>query len=219
MLEWHKKFQNPRTAGFDSFTSPSYKHHLEALAGAVHNFHLHLYLGENYGYEYQIIPWVEMFLYQGRLTACQSIDFVELAVRSIPFAEEPQKLANALIFHTEALLNSQQSDGGWLEDNNDIPTTAAGFKDTHPSSCSYATWFRLASLGMVAITILGDSPDNWGFRKTLGMGYAPHNFPDFSKTVQIRPATLFTRTNKFISDIPRKAKTTLIKVGMKLVNE
>lgn len=217
MLDWHKKNQNPKTAGFDSFASPSYQQHLESLAGAVHNFHLYLYLDEGFGFEDQIIPWVQKFLVQGQLTACQSIDFVELAVRLLPHSERPQQLVNALLLHAEALLQNQQSDGGWLENDNGSPSSAAGFLDNQVSSCSYATWFRLAALGMIAINLLGDTSENWGFRKTLGMGYAPNRFYCLPDTVKIKSIEPIDRAQNYFGNLPRKVRTEIIRLGGKLL--
>lgn len=216
LYDWHTKHQNPKTAGFDVFLSPSFKQHFEALAGGVHNFHLHMYLGKKFGHEEQIYSWVEKFLVQGQLTACQSIDFVELAVRTLPYSDAPQRLVDALIMHTEALLANQQSDGGWLENDNGKPTVAAGFVDQAASSCSYATWFRLGSLGMIAVTLLGDSVQNWHFRKTLGMGYAPDKFPTIPVGAEVRKVPFIERKKKHLSVLPNQLKKKIISLGGRL---
>jgi hypothetical protein len=217
MLIWHHKHQNPKTAGFDSFSSPSYKQRLESLAGAVHNFHLHLYLGEKYRFEDKIIPWVEKFLVLDNLSACESIDFVELAVYTISNSSEPQRMVNALLLHAEALLHSQRGDGGWAENGNGRTTSAAGFSDSHVSSCSYATWFKLASLGMIAITLLGDDRRNWGFRKTLGMGYAPVAFPELPGSVKVSPVTSRDKWMIDMENLPQKIKSNLIGWGARIL--
>lgn len=218
MLDWHRKNQNPKTGGFDGFLSPSYQNRLESLAGAVHNFHLHLYLGKEYGFENQIAQWVEKFLVQGQLSACESIDFVELAVRTIDQTQEPQRLVDALIIHLEALLRNQRQDGGWTENANNRPTVAAGFVDNYPSSCSYATWFRLASIGMIAITLLGDSLENWCFRKTLGMGYSPNNFPTLPASVVIEPVSFSKKTKIHTQNFPKRLRKTIIDFGVRVFN-
>lgn len=172
MLEWHNKVQNPRTGGFENF-GPSRKNILQSMAGAVHNFHIHHYLGEPMNFESKIAQNVIPFLFEGPLTACLSIDFVELACKTIGFSENKYELEQALIYHLNALIKYQNSDGGWYENETPKkPTTANGMKEEKASSNSYATWFRMASIGMIAITLLGDDPNNWHFRRTLGMGYA-----------------------------------------------
>lgn len=216
MLAWHRKYQNPKTGGFDNFASPRRRHILQSLAGAVHNFHIHLYMNERLGYEEQIASALPQFLYQGRLTACLSIDFVELAIRTLPWSPNPQLTIWALLHHANALLVSQRSDGGWLEAENDTTvTTAAGFKDTVPSSCSYATWFRLCSLAMIAITLLGDSPSNWNFRGTLGMGYAPDYWPSIPSGVEICSPPIKQRLFSAITSLPDKAKQYVLTLGGK----
>jgi hypothetical protein len=217
LLEWHRKFQNPKTGGFDCFKSPSYKYRSEILAGAVHNFHLHLYLGEPYGSESIISTFLPRYLYGGRLTACLSIDFVELAVRTLPFAIDPNPLLRGLVYHITKLLDSQRADGGWLEADNDYAVvTDFGFQDNRVSSCSYATWFRLAALGMVAITLLGDHPGNWSFRKTLGMGYAPAKWPTVSEDL-LKPLSLDDQITIARTALPQKIKTKLIKYAGKFL--
>lgn len=172
MLNWHNKVQNPRTGGFENF-SPSRKNILQSMAGAVHNFHIHHYLGEPMNFESKIAQNVIPFLFEGPLTACLSIDFVELACKTIDFSNNKHELEQALLYHLNALIKYQNNDGGWYENESSAkPTTANGMKEETASSNSYATWFRMASIGMIAITILGDNPNNWHFRRTLGMGYA-----------------------------------------------
>lgn len=174
MLQWHNKVQNPKTGGFDNFGSPSQKQKAQSMAGAVHNFHLHLYLNEPWQYEHVIARNVEQLLFQGVLTACLSIDYVELACRVIDKATDRNALIAALLFHLKCLLEYQNPDGGWYEnDSHRLPTSAAGMKEQVASSCSYATWFRLCSIGMIDITLLQGNTADWNFRKTLGMGYAP----------------------------------------------
>lgn len=218
LLEWHRKYQNPTTGGFDCFATPGQRHRQQSLAGAVHNFHLHLYLGESYGYEEVIASALPRYLFQGCLTACLSIDFVELAIRTLPYAQHPQYLVWALLYHAEALLASQQSDGGWLEaDNNHTPSHQAGFQDSSVSSCSYATWFRLCSLGMISIVLLGDSPGNWNFRKTLGMGYAPLHWPELPSGVSVSKVPSQHRRTALLRSTTVKMRKTLVRVGTKLL--
>ncbi|PKO09635.1 MAG: hypothetical protein CVU40_10095 [Chloroflexi bacterium HGW-Chloroflexi-2] len=217
LLDWHNRVQNPITGGFDNFSSPGYRQHLESLAGAVHNFHLHLYLKEPLGSEELISNWMTKFLPQGRLSACLSLDFVELAVRTLPFSQDPQKVVNALLFHAEHLFKSQRFDGGWPENEFDTPTQAEGFKDDKVSSCSYATWFRLCSLGMIAIVLLGDDSNNWGFRKTLGMGYAPSYWPQLPKNVLIRDLSISEKFAYKINSFKRNFNSNLIKFGSKFL--
>lgn len=173
LLEWHRKNQNPITGGFDCFNRPSLRQRLESMAGAVHNFHLYLHMGEPLRYGGVIADSLAGYLYAGSLGACLSLDLVQLAMLTFDYAEKRDTLAGALLYHGANLLRTQQNDGGWLEgEGRGAPTTAAGFCDSRVSSCSYATWFRLCALGMIAVRLLGDSAANWGFRRTLGMGYA-----------------------------------------------
>ena len=217
LLEWHKNHQNPKTGGFDSFEKPSSNQRLQALAGAVHNYHLYHYLGEKTGYETEVAVKLPYFL-AGNLSACLSIDFVELAIHTLPYAENPQELIYSLILHLEVLLSTQRSDGGWLEaDNERTKSATQGFQDTEVSSCSYATWFKLCSLGMIAIVLLNDSPRHWGFRKTLGMGYAPSTWPKLPAGATIdNPSHQFRLTLKS-KLFPAKIKRKIIEVGSRLI--
>jgi hypothetical protein len=174
MLTWHNKQQNARTGGFENF-SPTRKNLLQSMGGSVHNFHIHHYLNERMNYETVIAKHLIPFLYEGPLTACLSIDFVELACRTISHLDNSYELEQALLFHLNALLDYQNKDGGWYEnESSKIPTGANGMKETIASSNSYATWFRLCSIGMIMITLFNDDESKWHFRKTLGMGYAPN---------------------------------------------
>ncbi len=173
LYNWHHKYQDPKTGGFGNLRR-SYNPTLQSMAGAVHNFHIHHYLDMRMQCENVIASNVIPYLFEGPLTACLSIDFVELGVYSLPYIKDSlrRELIAALLFHAERLLAYQRNDGGWLEGEDcSSPTAAAGMKENSASSCSYATWFRLCSLGMVAISLLGDKDENWHFRNTLGMGY------------------------------------------------
>jgi len=176
MLEWHNSKQNSRTGGFEIF-SRSRKNILQSMGGAVHNFHIHHYLDEPMNYEEIIGRNVIPYLFEGPLTACLSIDFVELGCRALPFVKDSYELEQALLYHLDSLLKYQNEDGGWFENESvSRPTTANGMKEDIASSNSYATWFRLCSIGMIMITLFGDDPGSWGFRKSLGMGYAPNRW-------------------------------------------
>lgn len=173
MLDWHEKFRNPKSGGFDKLSS-SKAHIIQSMAGAVHNFHIYHYLGEKINYERKIAKNVIPFLFEGPLTACLSIDFVELACYSIGHLDAKNQLilANALLFHLDSLLNYQNKDGGWNEhDSKNKPTIAAGMQENEASSCSYASWFRLCSIAMISETLLNDTNNKWEFRSDLGMGY------------------------------------------------
>ena len=173
MLDWHEKFRNSKSGGFDKL-SLSKNHIVQSMAGAVHNFHIYHYLGEKINYEEKIANNVIPHLFEGPLTACLSIDFVELACYSIDHLDTRNQLvlANALLYHLDSLLNYQNNDGGWNENETaKRPTTAAGMIEKNASSCSYATWFRLCSIAMISKTLLNDNHNTWEFRSDLGMGY------------------------------------------------
>lgn len=194
LMQWHRENQNPETGCFDCFAQPTYNQRLQALAGAVHNFHLHLFMGESWGHERTIARSVMNYLWEGVHTACLSIDLVELAIRTLDWSPDPQDTVDSLVMHAEKLLVSQNEDGGWFESaDGRTRTVAEGFREPVPSSCSYATWFRLCSLGMIAITLLGDHPSNWSFRRTLGMGYAPRHWPRLPSGVRVRRLPLVSR--------------------------
>lgn len=215
MLEWHNRYQNSKTGGFDNFASASKKNVLQSMAGAVHNFHIHLYLNEPLNYESKIAKNVTQFLFEGPLTACLSIDFVELGCRTYSHCENKDALRSALLYHLKALLEYQNEDGGWYENESaSRPTTANGMKEQSASSCSYATWFRMCSIGMIAITLLGDDPKNWKFRNTLGMGYAPDRWTMSDDKIAINQSIV--RQYK-IKNIPSKTKDWAIKTAAKLI--
>lgn len=216
MLEWHKKNQNPKTGGFDAFFTPSINQKLQSLAGAVHNFHLYHYLKEPVSYKNQIAYHLTKLI-KRKLTACLSIDFVELALFTLEDTDYSEKLIELLLLHCEELLASQRADGGWLEgDNTNSYTKAAGFVDSDISSCSYATWFRLCSLGMISICLLGDNFSNWHFRSTLGMGYFVGK--DWINQSYILSKPKFSQeASLFLQNIPNVGMRLALEFGKKLL--
>ena len=148
---------------------------------------------------------------------CLSIDFVELAIRTLHQASEPQKTVWALVEHAEALLRYRRDDGGWLENATPTPTGNAGFKDEVASSCSYATWFRLAALGMISIVVLGDSPNNWHFRRTLGMGYAPAGWPTLPSGTIVERMPKSEKILHGFRQMPNSLRTRAVAFGSRFV--
>jgi hypothetical protein len=216
MLEWHHLMQNPLTGGFDNL-SLSRKNILQSMAGAVHNFHIHHYLNEPMKYESMIANNMKQFLFEGPLTACLSIDFVELACKTIDFLDESYELEQALIFHLNCLIRYQNTDGGWFEnDNSKLPTKANGMIEEVASSNSYATWFRSASIIMIINTLLKIEDDSSVFRKTLGMGYWSGEWSKRDiKELRIDKSV----ANKyFLKNLKNTVKKKVISLGVKLFN-
>ncbi len=216
MLEWHNKIQNPRTGGFENFNS-SYDSLLQSMAGSVHNFHIHLYLNEPMNFESLISRNLVNYLMEGPLTSCLSIDFVELACNTINYSEDKELLANALLMHLEYLLDYQNIDGGWYEnENSNRPTVANGMVEEVASSNSYGTWFRLCSIGMIAITLLGSNETEWNFRKTLGMGYHNKNWSklNFENEFEIDK---MLKIKNLIRKFPTQLRKRIISAGVKVL--
>lgn len=218
MLEWHNEFRNPRSGGFDKL-SGSRGHIIQSMAGAVHNLHLYHYLGEEVEYANAIAQNVIPVLFEGPLTSCLSIDFVELACHVVDLVDSDTRriLSCALIYHLEALLKYQNVDGGWNEhESRKKPTVAAGMREASPSSCSYGTWFRLCSIAMINITLLCDRSMEWEFRSDLGMGYHNNNW----STLRISPEDLIRKYEyKFrLKNVPWKLKNKSIEVLSKIIS-
>lgn len=214
MLEWHEQVQNPKLGGFENLGF-SRNNKLQSMAGAVHNFHLHHYLDEAMRYETIIGNNVIPFLFEGPLTACLSIDFTELGCKTISHLPSSYDMEQALLFHLVALLNYQNADGGFYEnESRRKPTKANGMKEDIASSNSYATWFRMCSIGMIATTLLGDNIQNWKFRNTLGMGYFTPQPIEKIENPKIDKSVV--RKYKMIN-LPHKLKNVAIATGARIL--
>jgi hypothetical protein len=215
MFEWHEKFQNPLTGGFDSLPV-QYKFLKQSMAGAVHNFHIHLNLKQPIRYSEVINDNVCSFLTEGPLSACMSIDYSELAIRTLN-DENSVKTYAALSAHVGQLLRYQNQDGGWFESANPQRTSFEGLKETAPSSSSYSSWFRLCSIGMFSIVFLNDNIDNWTFRRTLGMGYAPRYWPEVG-ALALKKEELISALKKSKKRFHKdRLKERLINLGLKVL--
>jgi hypothetical protein len=213
MYNWHNSFQNPNTGGFEIFNLTR-KNILQSMAGAVHNFHIHKYLNKPLNYEEIIANNVIPFLYEGPLSACLSIDFVELACSTINYLEDTYELEQALLYHLNQLLLYQNDDGGWYENPTPTPTIANGMKEIKASSNSYSTWFRLCSIAMISITLLDDSNEDWAFRNTLGMGYSNGLNKVIPKQYKIDKRVFFKYYKK---NLPSNLQEKLIRTAVKIL--
>jgi hypothetical protein len=218
MLEWHKKFQNPKTGGFENF-SISQKNIIQSMAGAVHNFHIYHYLNEPIKFESIIGLNITPFLFNGALSACHSIDFTELSCHVLPYLQKKEQddLIIGMYYHLNKLIEYQNKDGGWLEaPRPGYPTQAAGMKEDQASSCSYSTWFRLCSIAMILITLVGDNREKWHFRNTLGMGYF-HINENYTNYNGYNNTNYFTKLKFKATNIPYIALERSIEILSKII--
>lgn len=82
------------------------------------------------------------------------------------------------------------------------------------SSNSYATWFRMCSIGMIATTLLGDNPDNWKFRESLGMGYYTARV---HKKIDVLNLDSNVRWKYSRQNFPHRLKKLIIETGVRLL--
>jgi len=120
-----------------------------------------------------------------------------------------------LLYHLNELIQYQNSDGGFYEnESSKKPTTANGMKEELASSNSYATWFRMCSIGMIATTLLGDDPSNWKFRNTLGIGY--FEAQPFKSVENLQPDRKIIRKYKKLN-LPHKLKNETVALGVRFL--
>jgi hypothetical protein len=174
LVEWHHFNQEPAT-GFWGVGQGEPRQHLHAMAGATHNFHLFYALGAPIPYTERIVDYC-LGLPMPVQSACIDVDIVDILANF--HAASPYRRADIeawLAGKLAALLAFQNSDGGFADVTDGVRRLdgwVEGYSEPQGLSNSFATFFRLIAIAMIAATLAPDLR-RWGFRRMLGIGYFP----------------------------------------------
>jgi hypothetical protein len=170
MLEWHRREQHPRTGLWHS-DAPVRTTHVEyAMAGGAHNLHLFYYLDAPVPNADRIVDSCLELTSLGVVSACIDLDMVDILTHLRRYGHRVDEIDRLLHRYLVELIQVQNADGGFC-DNYVAPHRAYGHTTPVGRSVTWVTWFRLATIGMLAGTLMPAQRDRWWFRNTLGSGY------------------------------------------------
>lgn len=154
---WHRELPTDRSAFW------------VAMAGAAHVLHVPYYLGRTVRHADRIVDSCLEFGYPGIRSACLDIDIVDILTHVRRTGHRVADIDDILERFLVELLQVQNSDGGFC-DSYVTPHRLYGHSSPANASVTWTTWFRLATIGMIASTLLPEQRGRWGFRNTLGTG-------------------------------------------------
>lgn len=175
MIEWHQYLQEPATGFWGVGQTVSAQQRLHAMAGATHNFHLYYALDMPIGYDETIVDYC-LSLPVPVQSACIDVDIVDiLANFFFRTSYRRDDIRAWLLGKLDALLKFQNHDGGFADTRDGVRRLdgwVRGYAEPQGVSNSFATFFRLIAIAMIA-SVLWPGRRAWGFRRMLGIGYFP----------------------------------------------
>lgn len=166
IADWLERRQDPRT-GFWNAPGVAY---LPAMAGAAHLLHVFHVLGRDVPNAGRILDSCLERGYPGIRGACADIDLVDILCHLRSAADHVRAIDDILRRFLAELLQIQNEDGGFC-DSYVTPLETYGLVTPRRTSATWTTWFRLATLGMIAVTLLPGEAPSWRFRRTVGSGF------------------------------------------------
>lgn len=169
LLDWHTTHQD---AASGYWYDPTTRDLTSAMAGAAHNLHIYYYLKRSVPRFEKIIDHC-LGILEGVSSACLDIDVVDILANLHGYGYRQPEIEAYLERKLVALLDFQNPDGGFADVRNGTRLFDGWERYQEPQGLSntFATWFRLATVGMICHILYPETRGEWHFRHTLGMGY------------------------------------------------
>lgn len=155
---------------------------LVGLAGAMHIYHLYWYLERDLPCLNRIADLSISLAGKelaGITSACLDVDIVDVLANCHRLGHRQAEIKDLLSRKLEDILAFQTHDGGFADEPADpegkrllrFDGWIGGYSEPQGRSNCFATWFRMAAIG-IADTILDPTAARpWTFRTTIGIGY------------------------------------------------
>jgi len=166
LADWLEDHQDSRT-GFWHSKGVAY---LPAMAGAAHLLHVFYSLGRRVPRASQIVDSCLERGYPCIRGACADIDLVDILCHLRSYGYRVPSIDGLLRRYIAELLQIQNEDGGFC-DSYVTPLVTYGLVTPRDVSATWTTWFRLATIGMIAVLLVPGENGRWHFRKMLGTGF------------------------------------------------
>ncbi len=173
LFDWHDRYQEPSTGFWGLGQAHDATMALHAMAGSMHNFHLYYECGRTLPYQDRAIDYA-LSQPPKIVSACIDVDLVDLLVHGHDCLDyrrnDITQWLRALLPH---LLAFQNPDGGFCDERSGIRRQDGwvnGYQEPQGLSNTFATWFRLIAIAMIA-DCLWPQWHPWHFRRMIGIGY------------------------------------------------
>ena len=182
MRHWHDRNQEPATGFWGVGQTVDPQGILHAMAGATHNLHLFYALDWPIPFAERMIDAC-LALPPAASSACLDVDPVDILVHLRDRTRHRRaEIDSWLAAKLEALLAIQNADGGFPDAVGSGPDSGlrqldgwvGGYREPQGLSNTFATYFRAIAIAMI-LTALVPGHGRFGFRGTIGIGYAAPN--------------------------------------------
>lgn len=172
LFAWHEETQDPETGYWLDRGAQPPVHHMVAMAGAAHNFHIYYYMNRPLRYVDRIVDHCVSFVGDGVTSACVDIDMVDILANTHKYGYRTGDIEAGLERKLVDLLDFQNPDGGFADVREGDRRFDGWNSYVEPQGLSncFATWFRTATIAMIC-EVLFPQEFAWYFRNTIGMGY------------------------------------------------
>ena len=171
------ELQDSETGFYGDDCTSTPRARLFAMAGATHVYHLYFREGRLPPAYDRIIDatlGIATGQLEGVTTACLDIDVVDTLAHHSQANYRRGEVEAFLDRKLRALLDFQNDDGGFADElsgTRRFDGWPGGYSEPQGISNCFATWFRIATIGMIEWVLFPESRGHWSFRNTLGMGY------------------------------------------------
>lgn len=173
LFEWHDRLQEPATGFWGVGQLSDARRGREAMAGAVHNFHLWYQRRRPIPFHERAVDYA-LAQPPGVNSACIDVDLVDLLVHAAMLTNYRREGTEAWLRQILVnLLDAQNPDGGFYDERTGVRLQdgwVGGYREPQGLSNTFATWFRWIAIAMIA-DLLWPGWWLWRFRRGIGIGY------------------------------------------------
>lgn len=205
ILRWHEAVQDPAT-GF--WHDPAASDLLSAMAGAAHDLHIYYCLGLPVPRFEAMVDASLGLLGEGISSACLDIDVVDILANLHSYGYRQGEIEAYLERKLIQVLDFQNPDGGFADTREGLRGFDGwtAYREPQGLSNTFATFFRLATIGMAAWVLFPARRGDWEFRPGIGMGYfRPALPPGHTAPAAVPPRPTLGKGDWVPRNLPRRA--------------
>jgi len=176
LIEWHNAMQDE--SGF--WMDPERTDLISGMAGAAHNYHIYYYYNLPVPNYKNIVDNCLNMIKDGVSSACLDIDVTDVLCHFIKYGYRTEEIKKYLEAKLNQILDYQNEDGGFSDVDEGIRKFDGwdAYQEPQGISNCFATWFRCASVGMIACCLYPETKDSWNFAQDIGIGYFNKDYID-----------------------------------------